>query len=119
MLQFNDKEAADLASYIRETNELLEKSQAGAVPVLDKVAVDQTVDNLIKAGFDKKENREKLAGMVADPQQLLKIVNQIAGLPKAGTVPSLGKVAGDLKPAMPQERESDRFFENRFPAAGR
>ena len=117
MLQFNDKEAADLASYIRETNELLEKSQAGAVPVLDKVAVDQAVDNLIKAGFDKKENREKLAGMVADPKQLLGIVNRITGQKQVGAMPALGKVASDRQSTTPAERESDRFFDNRFPAS--
>jgi hypothetical protein len=117
-LQLNDKEAADLASYIKETQQLLEQtSQAGAAPVLDKVAVDQTVDNLINAGFDRKENREKLAGAIMqDPKQLLGILNKIAGLPKAGTLPTLGKVAGDQTPSMPSVRESDRFFESRFPA---
>ena len=117
MLQLNDKEAADLTSYIQETQQLLnEISQAGNQPVLDKIAVDQTVDSLIKAGFDKKENREKLAAAIMqDPKQLLGILNKIAGLPKAGTLPALGKVAGDQKPAT-QERESDRYFVGRFPA---
>jgi len=115
-LQLNEKEAADLAAYVRESQELLQASQAGAKPVLDKTAVDQTVGNLVKAGFYREEDREKVASAIAqDPTQLLGILNKIASLPKAvGTLPALGKVASERPSAQPG-RESDRYFENRFP----
>ena len=117
MLQLNDKEAADLASYVRETQELLQASQAGQKPVLDKVAVDQTVAQLVKAGFYRPEDREKVASaIVQDPAQLLPILTKIAGRSQPGTVPALGKVASESKTPVTTTRESDRFFEGRFPA---
>ena len=90
-----------------------------AVPVLEKEAVSKTIDNLIAVGFEKSANREALICRVMEsPETALHCLDKIAEQrkPHAGTIPSLGKVAGADSPEVNGARESDRVFEERFPA---
>jgi hypothetical protein len=89
-----------------------------AVPVLEKEAVTKTVDSLIEAGFEQSANREALVCRIMEsPETTLHCLDKIAGQrkPHAGTIPSLGKVAGADSSEVNGARDSDRVFEERFP----
>ena len=129
-MTLDNTQAAEIATFVAESTQLIEKlaseneqlKQAGHKPVLTKEAVEQTVDHLIKMGFDKQANRKSLVDtIVKEPGKLLGMLTKIAGLPKkAGTLPAMGKVASDTKVAAKlTQRESDTFFDQRFAASGK
>jgi len=129
-MNMDNNQAKDIATYVAEASQLIEKlasentqlKQAGPKPVLMKEAVERTVDHLIKMGFDKQANRASLvAAITQDPSKMLGMLEKIAGLPKkAGAVPVMGKVASDTKAAAKTaERESDKYFDQRFAPSGK
>ena len=125
--------ASQMAEYIQLTDGLIrefkeandqlteelsrhQKTASAQLQPLDVDAVSQTVDNIIRAGFIKKAEREDARAAISrNPSTLLTFLDKLAAqhiTQRESVAAPLGKAVGQA-PA-PAGRESDRVFEERF-----
>jgi hypothetical protein len=79
----------------------------------DPARISGTVENMAKAGFIKKAEREKAIKQISeDPAVLFDYLDGLAER-EASTVKPMARVAANRAPK-PADRESDRVFEQTF-----
>lgn len=138
-ITFDKEEAAQLTEYmelvdsvmtkqaeeiqqLKQANEELTSQKEAAdkdedpQPVLNEEKIAETVGGLIEAGLAKEGEREDLVEHLKQPENCLGVIDKIAALrvKTAGTMPRMGKVAGNERAAATKQRESDTLFERQF-----
>jgi hypothetical protein len=136
-IEFKDF-ATKVAAYVKDTDEVIqqlrsEKTElekaaslsktASAKPAIDPVAVETTVEKIVRAGFLKQADREQAIRAITDDPatSLLGFIEKLAERriesEATGRVPSLGHAVtkeGKESGSAPAVRESDKLFEQRF-----
>lgn len=121
-IQLTDGIMADQKATIeKQAAELQAQKEASTdeTVVLEKSAVEQTVDNCIAAGFIKEAERDQAIKVVTDdPAELLGFLDKLSAqtVESRKAVPALGQAVGEQKVAAGTEpvRESDQIFEAAF-----